>query len=398
MCPTSDANAPKRPNPPPARPAAASPESSSAKPTTPKIVALKRATGPESGSIETKSSAVVTKSLVEEERAPRSVSASPKPGPRGLSLPPVEPPDPSIPHPIPPASEPMQYRAIGLVRGRYQPSEEQFTKGALFATDGTELDAVLLGRILSLMKNHVDLANDHLWVVYPRTREDSLHVQIVGIWEPETLQRATPDTTDEATDPEALAEAVSDDAALPETSTTEPIDAESIDAEPIEPEPVASGPIEPELEPPPSGELSEEFSIRGEVIFSDPEQEAATIKIRQAPRNAQDKRKAFKLDLKGNLGDRAIGRFWDLSVRREGSTLRIVAATSIALMPPQKRKGGKGGPGGKGGRPGGKPFGRRPGGDRPVAGRDGSEARPERPPGDRPEKPTRPQKKAETPA
>ncbi|MHC5730419.1 MAG: hypothetical protein ACYTXY_41190, partial [Nostoc sp.] len=31
--------------------------------------------------------------------------------------------------PIPPPSEPMQYRAIGLVRGRYHASSEQFTQG-----------------------------------------------------------------------------------------------------------------------------------------------------------------------------------------------------------------------------------------------------------------------------
>jgi len=41
--------------------------------------------------------------------------------------------------PIPPPSEPMQYRAIGLVRGRYSASDEQFTQGTLVATDGTEI-------------------------------------------------------------------------------------------------------------------------------------------------------------------------------------------------------------------------------------------------------------------
>jgi hypothetical protein len=92
--------------------------------------------------------------------------------------------------PISPPSEPRQYRAIGLVRGQYFASAEQTTKGVLVADDGTKIDAVLLGRVISLVKNHLDLNESYLWVVYPRTRqdEDQLHVQIVGVWEPEKLQ------------------------------------------------------------------------------------------------------------------------------------------------------------------------------------------------------------------
>lgn len=101
--------------------------------------------------------------------------------------------------PIPPASEPMQYRAIGLIRGKYMPSEEQFTRGNLLTDDGTEVDAVLLGRVMSLVKKHIDLDEPHLWVVYPRTRnkDSQLHAQIVGVWEPEKLNRDGTDNTDE---------------------------------------------------------------------------------------------------------------------------------------------------------------------------------------------------------
>jgi hypothetical protein len=94
--------------------------------------------------------------------------------------------------PIPPASEPMQYRAIGLIRGRYVASEEQFTRGEIVTDDGVQIGAVLLGRVMSLVKKHLDLEQSHLWVVYPRTREKgdgNLHVQIVGVWEPENLNR-----------------------------------------------------------------------------------------------------------------------------------------------------------------------------------------------------------------
>uniref|UniRef100_A0ACD5H145 Uncharacterized protein n=1 Tax=Desertifilum tharense IPPAS B-1220 TaxID=1781255 RepID=A0ACD5H145_9CYAN len=42
---------------------------------------------------------------------------------------------------------------------------------------------------MSLVRKHIDLEQEHLWVVYPRTREqeDNLHMQIVGVWEPENL-------------------------------------------------------------------------------------------------------------------------------------------------------------------------------------------------------------------
>ncbi len=95
--------------------------------------------------------------------------------------------------PIPPPSHPRQYRAIGLIRAKYQPSEEQMTQGALITTEGTEIEAVLLGRVISLIKNHLDLSKEHWWVVYPRTKpkEDRLHLQIVGVWEPETLSQTT---------------------------------------------------------------------------------------------------------------------------------------------------------------------------------------------------------------
>lgn len=97
--------------------------------------------------------------------------------------------------PIPPASEPMQYRAIGLIKGTYVPSEEQFTRGMLTTEDDQPVDAVLLGRVMSLVKKHVDLDIPHLWVVYPRTRPkaEHLHAQIVGIWEPDNLNREASD-------------------------------------------------------------------------------------------------------------------------------------------------------------------------------------------------------------
>ena len=187
--------------------------------------------------------------------------------------------------PIPPPSHPRQYRAIGLIKARYQQSEDQMTQGTLITPEGTEIEAVLLGRIISLIKNHLDLDRDHLWVVYPRTKvqEDRLHVQIVGVWEPETLNK--------------------DEDGTPQSS-------ESAD--------------------------DGYFSIRGEVIFYSLEEETLVVKIKQFPRKEGEKPKFFKLKLQGVLGERPLKRFWDIKVRLKGEALVIEEGTDLGFA--QKRK------------------------------------------------------------
>lgn len=189
--------------------------------------------------------------------------------------------------PIPPPSEPMQYRAIGLVRGLYSAaSAEQFTQGKLLTADNTQIDAVLLGRIISLLKNHLDLAQEHLWVVYPRTgqKEDSLHLQIVGVWEPEKLAKQTP---------------------------TE------LEASSQEPEEIVDG----------------YFSVRGEIVYQSVAEGHFIVKIRQTPRSESDKPKYFKLKIRGDLAAKAVGQFWDLQVQRQADDLVLVKGESIAALP-----------------------------------------------------------------
>ncbi|MEO1428000.1 MAG: hypothetical protein AAFS12_06580 [Cyanobacteria bacterium J06632_19] len=252
--------------------------------------------------------------------------------------------------PIPPPSEPMQYRAIGLVRGRYAPTSEQFTQGALVTPDNVELDAVLLGRIMSLVKNHLDLEKDHLWVVYPRTRQenDNLHLQIVGVWEPEKLavNRQAKDDSDSSL-PQTDEESVSDDSSSP---TSE----------------------EPDVELTPSSEIPDGgFSVRGEVVYQSFDAGNLVVKIKQAPRKADDKPKYFKLKLTGKLETKAVGKFWDFQVQREADLLVIEKAEFIAELPKKRRppfkKGGARPPRrGAGGRPGGgKPYNKRYSGDTP---------------------------------
>ncbi|MDJ1178790.1 hypothetical protein PJF56_07940 [Roseofilum sp. BLCC_M91] len=179
--------------------------------------------------------------------------------------------------PIPAPSEPLQYRAIGLIRGRYYPGD-RLTQGTLIASDGTEIDAVLLGRMMSLLKKHLDLEVEHLWVVYPRTREkdDPLHTQIMGVWEPETLDS-----------PELSGQSI------------HPLIGDNY------------------------------FSIRGEVVFHSLETGEVKIKINQAPRKKGEKPRSFKLTLKGTLMGRILHYFWEFHVVREGADLVIQEALCI---------------------------------------------------------------------
>jgi len=215
--------------------------------------------------------------------------------------------DVSRQRPIPPPSEPKQFRAIGLLRGRYVASEEKFTCGEMIAPDGTVIEAVLLGRVMSLVRNHLDLEKDHLWVVYPRTRDKEtvgLHVQIVGVWEPETLSQ-----------PE-------DEADLNDAAPDSKAEAAAIDLSP--------------------GYEDDYFSIRGEVVAVCQEPEGVVVKIQQTARKSTDRPKAFKLFLDGSLpSNKFPGYFWDFQVKRQGTSLVITESQCIGLLPPRKKQPGE---------------------------------------------------------
>ena len=179
-------------------------------------------------------------------------------------------------HPIPSVTDPFQYRAIGMVRGIYKPQdEENFTRGSLIDSKGNEIDSVVLGRVITLIRKHVSLEKPHLWVVYPRCRSNqALHLQITGIWEPSTLNKD-----------------VMIDDGLKESSSLK-VDSDDL------------------------LEGDDYFSIRGELIFTKPEEKEVVIKIRQKPRNQQKKALPFKLNLKGEVPINYLKHFISLNVRR----------------------------------------------------------------------------------
>ncbi|WP_225931151.1 hypothetical protein [Leptolyngbya sp. 7M] len=239
--------------------------------------------------------------------------------------------------PIPPASEPMQYRAIGLVRGKYTPSEEQFTRGSILTDDGVIIDAVLLGRVMSLVKKHINLDESHLWVVYPRTRERDLelHMQIVGVWEPEKLNRAgglgdgaahadDADEADEAddvddsddSDDSELESETELEAELDNSEPTEQEDAEASDPESAAEQTQAESSETADAAPAPAmgvaltppEELNDRyFSVRGEVVYQSEEEQRLLVKIRRAPKQGTTQARAFKVGLKGTLAGKALG-------------------------------------------------------------------------------------------
>ncbi|MEM9090210.1 MAG: hypothetical protein AAGC93_15855 [Cyanobacteria bacterium P01_F01_bin.53] len=249
----------------------------------------------------------------------------PVPAPAPTPAKAVIPPEPEIPAepqplgPIPVPSERMQYRAIGLLKGKYVASEEQFNRGDIALADGTLIDAVLLGRVTSLIKKHVDLETEHLWVVYPRTlykeeNEPALHMQIVGVWEPETLSSKKDSAKKDSAKEDGAKE---DDADKDGDDDTQPQILSSAEAE---------------------ERHNDSFSIRGEVAKYDEDKGEIVINIVQKSKSETAKpKRPFKLLVSGKLTGRTTGYFWDLDVKREGGQLVLVAAKSIAVVPPKKK-------------------------------------------------------------
>jgi hypothetical protein len=305
---------------------------------------------PMSSSVSSQSSTLVS--------SPNSASTS---ATSGASIPAPPTPGLSAHHPIPPASEPKQFRAIGLIQATYHPSEESFTRGFLKTMDGHSVDAVLLGRVMSLVKKHLDLEQPHLWVVYPRTREKQheLHVQIVGVWEPETLAQS-PDGEDTApSEADAIAPSEADpvdepaevpqEADLPAAVEEAASPPEAEEPSPLLSKPKLMAPVRPPEPPAPTLTPPPEpaapaiepqdgyFSVRGEIIGVSEEHQQITVRIQQAPRKAGAEAKAFRLILSGILEGKLVGHFWDLHARRQKDQLMIESATRIGIAPPRHK-------------------------------------------------------------
>ncbi|MFZ4554804.1 MAG: hypothetical protein ACOYN8_00305 [Pseudanabaena sp.] len=218
--------------------------------------------------------------------------------------------------PIPEATEPFQYRAIGVISGRYIAREDNFAKGHILTSDGTEVDAVLLGKIISIVKKRLESDREYLWVVYPRTNDKAgkLHVQISGVWAPVELGKS-------------------------------------------------DVPIDPHVQ-------DGYFSVRGEVSSQSTEDNSVIVKVRRTEQKFdKDKDKVskeyskFKVRLTGLLPTDAVGQFWSVNVQRQGDVLTIIDGEFIGIIPNKGKRSQSNSRGG-GGRFAPRSYGDRSYGDR----------------------------------
>eukprot|EP00741_Cyanophora_paradoxa_P000274 tig00000403_g265.t2 len=178
----------------------------------------------------------------------------------------------------------FQYRAIGIISGRFVPSAENPRIGQLAAEDGTVMDA----RVVSSMNQFIqkiDLEQKQTFVVYPKTRIDGgqgteLRVDVAGVRNP-VLK---PDVDKEG------------------KNLT-----------------------------PPNGcaTIEDYFSVRGVVVLALPEEGIIVVKIQPVEGSWV---KPFALRLHGELPSPAHSKFWDLDVRREGARLVIQGYTCIGRV------------------------------------------------------------------
>ena len=182
-------------------------------------------------------------------------------------------------NPIPKVTNQLQYRAIGIVNGKFIPHDnEQLNRGFLTDNKGEKIETVVLGKALSLLKKHIDLKKSYFWVVYPKNKNtQNLHLQVAGIWEPYQLND------------------------FPNDSST-----------------INFSKLLEELD------LKDNyFSVRGDLVFINTQKKEVVIKICSDSKLKNLKNKNFKLVIRGELSLKLLNSFVSLDVIREGNSLQL---------------------------------------------------------------------------
>ena len=180
-----------------------------------------------------------------------------------------------IKSPIQKVTENLQNRAIGIIYGSYKPSsKESLNKGLLKDQNNLSLDAVVLGKTLPLIKKYIDFNKKYFFIVYPRNKNsDSLHLQIAGIWDPNSLNK---EQKDDSQNPYEILK---------------------------------------------NFDLKDNyFSIRGKLIFVKIPEKEVIIKITPS-KILNNKNKSFKLILKAELPLNLINSFVSIDALRDGNSL-----------------------------------------------------------------------------
>ena len=183
-------------------------------------------------------------------------------------------------NPIPKVTNKLQYRAIGIVNGKFTPHDSnQLNRGYLVDNDGEKIEIVILGKALSLIKKHIDLNKSYFWVVYPKNKNtQNLHLQVAGIWDPFQLNDFPNDSS--------------------KTNFLKLLE---------------------EL-----GLKDNYFSIRGELVYVNTQKKEFIIKIISSSKLKNLKNKNFKLVIKGELSLENLNSFLSLDVIRDGNSLKLL--------------------------------------------------------------------------
>ena len=183
-------------------------------------------------------------------------------------------------NPIPKVTHQLQYRAIGIINGKYIPHDsDQLNRGFLNDDKGERIETVVLGKALSLLKKHIDLNKSYYWIVYPKNKNtQNLHLQIAGVWHPYQLNDFPNDSS--------------------KTNFSKLL--EELDLK------------------------DNYFSVRGELVFVNIQKKEIVIKICSVSKLKNYKNKNFKLVIKGELPLELLNCFVSLDVIRDGNTLKLI--------------------------------------------------------------------------
>ena len=197
-------------------------------------------------------------------------------------------------NPIPKVTNKLQYRAIGIVNGKFIPHDNaQLNRGYLSDNKSEKIETVVLGKALPLLKKHIDLKKSYFWVVYPKNKNtQNLHLQIAGIWDPYQLNDFPNDSA----------------------KTNFPKLLEELDLK------------------------DNYFSVRGELVFVNTQKKEIVIKISSASKQKNLKNKNFKLAIKGELSLQLLNNFVSLDVIRDGNSLKLLNYEVIEKNLPRKLK------------------------------------------------------------
>ena len=187
-------------------------------------------------------------------------------------------------NPIPKVTDELQYRAIGIVNGKFIPhNSEQLNRGFLTDNKGERIETVVLGRALPILKKHIDLNQSYFWVVYPKNKNtQNLHLQVAGIWDPYQLNDFSNNSSTNSS----------------KTNISELLDELNL--------------------------KDNYFSIRGDLVFVNTQKKEVVIKICSASNVKKIKNKNFKIVIKGELSLKLLNSFVSLDLIRDGNSLKLV--------------------------------------------------------------------------